>query len=33
MDHKLVLERGESWLPTPPVKAKSKVMATSMGAS
>jgi len=33
MDHTLVLERGESWLPTPPVKGKSDVMATSMGAS
>jgi hypothetical protein len=27
-----VLERGESWLPTPPVSAKSKVAATSMTA-
>jgi catechol 1,2-dioxygenase len=32
LEHTYVLERGESWLPTPPVSAKSKVVATSMTA-
>jgi len=30
LDHTYVLEPGESWLPTPPVSAKSKVAAVSM---
>ena len=30
LEHTYVLERGESWLPTPPVSAKSKVAAESM---
>lgn len=30
LEHTYVLERGESWLPTPPVSAKSKVAAVSM---
>ena len=30
LEHTYVLERGESWLPTPPVSAKSAVAATSM---
>jgi catechol 1,2-dioxygenase len=34
MEHVFVMQPGESWLPTPPVSAKSKVAATSMsGAS
>jgi protocatechuate 3,4-dioxygenase beta subunit len=32
LEHTYVLERGESWLPTPPVSAKSRVAATSMTA-
>ena len=32
LEHTYVLERGESWLPTPPVSAKSKVVAESMTA-
>jgi protocatechuate 3,4-dioxygenase beta subunit len=31
MDHTFVLKRGESWLPTPPVSAKSKTAAAKMG--
>ncbi len=31
MDHTFVLKRGESWLPTPPVSAKSKTAAAMMG--
>ncbi len=31
MNHTFVLMRGESWLPTPPVSAKSKTTATMMG--
>jgi len=31
MDHTFVLMRGESWLPTPPVSAKSKTPAAMMG--
>jgi hypothetical protein len=30
LEHTYVLEPGESWLPTPPVTAKSKVAAVSM---
>jgi hypothetical protein len=30
MEHTFVLKRGESWLPTPPVSAKSQTAATSM---
>lgn len=30
MEHRFVIEPGESWLPTPPVKAKSSVAARSM---
>jgi protocatechuate 3,4-dioxygenase beta subunit len=30
LEHTYVLERGKSWLPTPPVSAKSKVAAESM---
>jgi protocatechuate 3,4-dioxygenase beta subunit len=30
MEHTFVMQPGESWLPTPPVSAKSKVTATSM---
>jgi catechol 1,2-dioxygenase len=32
MDHRFVLQRGESWLPTPPVSAKTRTAATSMGS-
>jgi protocatechuate 3,4-dioxygenase beta subunit len=32
LEHTYVLEPGESWLPTPPVSAKSKVAAVSMTA-
>jgi catechol 1,2-dioxygenase len=32
MDHTFVLMRGESWLPTPPVSAKSKTTAAMMGS-
>jgi len=32
LDHSYVLEAGPSWLPTPPVSAKSKVAAVSMQA-
>ncbi len=32
LEHTYVLEAGESWLPTPPVTAKSKVAAVSMTA-
>jgi protocatechuate 3,4-dioxygenase beta subunit len=31
MDHTFVLMRGDSWLPTPPVSAKSKTTAAMMG--
>jgi hypothetical protein len=31
MDHTFVLMRGDSWLPTPPVSAKSKTTAVMMG--
>jgi len=33
MTHTFVLRRGESWLPTPPVSAKSQVRAQSMAAA
>jgi catechol 1,2-dioxygenase len=33
MTHTFVLKRGEAWLPTPPVSAKSKVRASSMAGA
>ncbi len=33
LEHTFVLKRGESWLPTPPVSAKSKVAAQSMSGA
>jgi hypothetical protein len=33
MDYQFVLKRGESWLPTPPVSAKSSVAASMMSGT